>query len=256
MAIINHRFNSISAMVERARQVPERWHTAGHKSPLTYAEVLNRLLFGDERHVPESQCLLDKIEVEVDYDSVRAAWFPSASGAYPSIPDYLHNSPTSMRTRRKVENRNVPIGLWVDVTSSAAVSLEDLKKRGISVLALAMYLQAFRPVELHITISTKTQGSVVLDMDTTPFNISQAADILCNGETARLPMYAIIRHTSDDLLGSIQDDPKELRKAYNIPEGDLVITGTHVLNQLAISDPIAWINSIALHHASGNEIRQ
>lgn len=239
------QYHRVSELVADASQIPEQWQNANHDTPLSYSEILHRMTTGDLRHVEPAKRLIEDITTSENFDAKRSTWLPAISGAYPSIPDYLSGRPDSMRRQTRVQSQGVPIGLWVDVISSAGVSLENLQRRGIAVLALGMHLQRFRPVQLHVMATTMSQGGVCLDLETTPFDISVASDFLCNGETARLPMYAIIRNATNDWVGSMVTDVDYLRKCWDIPEGDLVLCGTHLNDRHMIDNPVQWINETA-----------
>lgn len=243
MSVRNFHFHTVADLVAEARKVTDSgWQTGGHYSPLSYREVLDRMLQGDLRHVSPAEAIMDQVNASADWSATKKQWRRNVYGAFPCVPAYLANDPLPMRSLINVETQGLPIGLWVDVVSSAGVSLEKLLRRGIAVLSLAMYLQRFRPVTLHVLVSTCNQGSVCLNLETTPFDVSVAADFLCNGETARLPMYAILRRATNAYLGSIQTDEEVIRQTWNIPPGDLVLTGTHLFDTDILNDPVAWVN--------------
>ncbi len=237
--------------MERAARVPEQWHTGGHVTPLPYNAVVARLPVGDPSHVERANAILAEID-DVLSDVTTPAWMPSVCGAYPIVPEYLAGMPDCMRMAQAQPVESSPVGLWVDVVSSAGVPLHELRNRGIAVLALALKLQQFKPVTLHVVVGTEFQGSICMDMETTPFDISVAANFLCNGETARLPMYAILREHVQSPLGSlVRPDMNLLRKRFSVPTEDIFLTGTH-LNDFEIrTNPVQWVKRMVAQFVVG-----
>lgn len=252
-------YNSVHEFTDRARQIPLKWQNTGKHATegLTYTDVLRLGLEGDDSLVAEAEKLLEQLMVASETIKVMQ-WNPSVYGAYPVVPEFLAGSPTPMRHRQSVETENLPIGIWVDLTSSGRIGLDTLRRRGIVLLALVLKLQAIRPIELYVCIgSSSNRGGVRITLNTRPLDLASSCFILCNGTFARLPMYALVREMSQSLITSLLIRESDFRAAFDVPEGDLVVGTAHLDYSSEIqSDPVAWINKqlAKFEHRGENEL--
>src|SRR4029450_10054823 len=104
---------------------------------------------GKRAKVPSDEERLTRIEREADLATLRPEWHSSVAGAFPSVPDFLAGIPECMRRRVVQPNELTPLTVWICTTSSGGVEFEDLQRRGVAVLALAMALANARPVEIR-----------------------------------------------------------------------------------------------------------
>jgi hypothetical protein len=151
---------------------------------------------GDTSKVSAAEKLLDKIEVQLERDCT--IWQNDMVGAYPDVAAFLANEPECMRRRHITEDDRSPLRVWVDVSSSGAISAEDLLPRGVAALALVMQLiRSGRAVELWTFISvhgrTNGQTAVCVKMNTSPIDIASVAYCLTSQGYARGLCYGAAR---------------------------------------------------------------
>jgi len=147
-----------------------------------------KLVEGDERMGNASDALLAKFEDLVPFST---AWQTrnDVVGGLPNVPAFLAGHPMSMRRRVRVAKEQAPLGILVDMTTSAGVSQDFMVKRGTLVIALVRMLALRRPITLHVT-SGLAAGSpsnpdgqrsacyVTTRIETTPLDLSRAAYML------------------------------------------------------------------------------
>jgi hypothetical protein len=151
---------------------------------------------GDVGKVAAAEKLLDKIEVHMQRECI--VWQNDMVGAYPDVAAFLANEPECMRRRHITEDDRSPLRVWVDVSSSGAISADDLLPRGIAALALVMQLiRSGRAVELWTFISVhgrvNGQSAVCVKMNTTPIDIASVAYCLTSQGFARGLCYGAAR---------------------------------------------------------------
>jgi hypothetical protein len=103
---------------------------------------------GDISAVAESDALLARMEEHIHMPSTRATWTDDVSGAFPNIPAFLSGQPLNMRQRVKVQIDSAPLAIMVDLGISGGISAQQVRNRGIAILALTRALSAHRPIEL------------------------------------------------------------------------------------------------------------
>jgi hypothetical protein len=162
----------------------------------TKAEYLKKTSTGDVSKVAAAEALLNKIEPELNRDSV--VWSNAMVGSHPDVGAFLANDPECMRRRHVTEDERSPLRVWVDVSSSACISWEDLLPRGIAALALVMQLiRSGRAVELwtfcslHGAVAGQTVPCV--QMCTTPIDVASVAYCLTAQGFSRGVCYGVAR---------------------------------------------------------------
>jgi hypothetical protein len=154
----------------------------------TTEDYLRKTRTGDASRVADAEKLLAKIEPELQRDSV--VWQNNVVGAYPDVAAFLANDPECMRRRHITEDERSPLRVWVDVTSSASFTWQDLLPRGIAALALVMQLiRSGRAVELwtYTSLHGKENGQTVIcvKMATTPIDVASVAYCITSQGFAR-----------------------------------------------------------------------
>ena len=215
----------------------------------TAEQSLNFAQYGNDSLVPEAEKLLESIQ-DVYGGTETNQWEPSPCGAYPIVPEYLNGSPTCMRQMLPVGEVS-PVCIYVCTTCSAAVTPEQIKKRGIAILALVMKLQAIRPVELFVTAETDgTGGDViqVIPIESKPLSLAHATYCLTSAGFVRRLTYGIANEKYNscgswgimyDKLGSSY--PEWLKGQLGCSPSDLYIKSAHCDDSM-LSDPVAWVN--------------
>jgi hypothetical protein len=227
------------------------------------AETKARAATGDISGVEKAEAMIDKIDVELDRAGVE--FVHDVAGAYPDVAAFLANDPENMIRRRHVElSEKAPVRVFVCTTSSAGVSAENLAKRGIAALALAMALiRQGRAVELF-TFSTvhgdKGDASIVVcKMRTSPVDLSSVAWCMTSGGHSRSMPYTIAgvngfdgRWSQGKRAKGIMDDDLSVREAACrrllgdwCSPSDVVLSnvfhGDERRQGSPLADPVAWV---------------
>jgi hypothetical protein len=152
----------------------------------SYEQFKQRVDTGDNSLVEESDKHLAKIEDQVP---MSRGWrnVDDVVGAVPNVPAFLAGHPQCMRRRQRTMRDTAPLAIYMDLTSSAGISAEDVQKRGIVLLALTRLLVEHRPVELWVGTSLGSGASyrfgksgpvsatVAWRIDTAPLDLARAA---------------------------------------------------------------------------------
>jgi hypothetical protein len=232
---------------------PEVWggkgYTYGNQSWFgnqTYSEIVDHAIHGDDSLVDEAEKLIAKLDADIELE--HPEWLPSVYGAYPIVSEYLASSPTPMRHKTQVPAENEPVGIWVDLTSSAGVSYDLIRKRGIVVLALVLKLQQLRPVDLHcccVLPADKNGGTFIdLTMPTRPLQLGVVCHVLTCVGFARHVMYGAAQKMNNSSLGRVISEDREFRTVGDIPEKDVTIMGSHLDHVKELSNSLAWVQGM------------
>jgi hypothetical protein len=216
-------------------------------SPKQAVELARR---GDDSLVPQAECLLQQFE-DLTLETPRREWQASCAGAYPVVPEYLAGSPQCMRMMRPITSHCGPVNIYFGITSSAALSKEELLKRGITVLALIAKLQAIRPVELHLVSLLDADRYDASDcittmrIDSRPLDLAVAGFLLSNCGFDR-----ILNHGLAEPFGfrggwsaTYKEGESALRKHLKLAEDDVYIPPAYYGDYLT-KDPVKWINGV------------
>jgi hypothetical protein len=230
---------------------PEVWGGKGYTGSdkqwfgnQTFKEIIDRAIHGDESLVPEAEKLIAQLDADIELE--HPEWLSSVYGAYPVVPEYLAGSPTPMRHKTRVPAENEPIGIWVDLTSSAGVSYELIKKRGIVVLALVLKLQQVRAVDLHCCCCLPSVNSYVdLVMPTRPMQLGVVTHVMTCVGFARHVMYGAVETWIKRSCNSrVINTDSEFRRVLDIPENDVTIIGSHLNSVRELSNSLAWVQGM------------
>jgi hypothetical protein len=209
---------------------------------MSYEQVCQTITKGDDAQVPRATLLLEKMLLTSNEVPVRQ-WVASPMGAYPVVPDFLSGMPTPMRVIEMTEDDSTPLKVWVDITSSAGVSLEELEARGIAILALILKLQTVRPVDLVLCCGTQSENcGLVIHWPTRPLDLATTCFALSNGAFARYAVYGLIRQHTGSYLGGLLGSVEAMREFFFIPEKDLVVPSAHLFDEVMRTDPVKWVN--------------
>ena len=173
------------------RFAPERdsWAGGSYEKALKYARQ------GDLKYVAEAERIVEKIDNELDTEGMRPMWCPSVVGNFPLVPAYLAGTPEAMMARTDVPDARGELDLWVEMGVSACVSQENMRRRGVIVLAAAMALSRVRNVRVVLfTAIEHTNMTITLQ---TPMDISEACGMITQTSITRKLIYA----HSDGRLG-------------------------------------------------------
>jgi hypothetical protein len=227
------------------------------------ADTKARAATGDLAAVGKAEAMIDKINVDIDRAGVE--FVHDVAGGYPDVAAFLANDPESMIRRRHVDiSEKTPVRVFVCTTSSASVKADDLNKRGVAALALAMALiRQGRAVELF-TFSTchgiKGDASIVVcRMRTAPVDLASVAWCMTSAGHARSMAYTIARvngfngawSEGDRAKGLTERDLGKRETACRRLLGDWcapsdvvlsnVFSGDETRKGSPLADPIAWV---------------
>ena len=216
---------------------------------------------GDISRVAASDNLLAQME-QYELATPRRVWIDDVCGPLPNVPAFLSGLPQSMRRRERDESANAPLAIIVDLTTSAAISAEDINTRGAALLALVRTLSARRPVELWVCAGedaiSSGAGFVAARLETSPLDLSSAAYALTHAGLVRALMYGVLG--GDPAIRSrglwpFSRSPltrTEMEAAFapamsHVTE-TLCIPGIHKEDP-CVNDPLAWLARQIAEHA-------
>jgi hypothetical protein len=165
---------------------------------ITHSQALTMATKGDDSQVAAAEALMEKFSAEIETSQYSDE--PSVAGCYACVPEALMGEPECMRVPELVGSESAPLSIYVDITSSATISADQIRKRGVAVLAAVMALSATRPISLHV-ITVMGGGKANSDGDefnivdvtipTAPLDLATAAFALCHVGFARRLFYAV-----------------------------------------------------------------
>lgn len=214
-------------------------------------KIMQTIANGDESLVPEAEKLMDSLEVALE--TVGRIWQSDVSGQVLSVPDYLANVPTTFRRMKETVSDVSPIKLYVSSSCAWYITPDQMQRRGVAIMALAMKLQAIRPVEVYLLTELGTNYNDILysaRLESRPISLAHCVNVLANVNVGRVILNGIARTEGFDYKNSSGYNVSTPTKGYEkwrasvlgITESDLVI-GRVARDSEILDDPIAWINS-------------
>lgn len=178
-----------------------RW--TGNKD---YDESIKQTRLGDLSGVAASDKLLAELESIIPQ---TRSWRNRLDvvGGIPNVPAYLSGQPYNMRRRERVMSEQSPLTIFASMELSGGISIDTMRKRGATILALVRTLANNRPVELYMCNSTGMNGvgsHLLVRIDTAPLDLARAAHVLTCPSVTRGLGYA----TNEMLM------KKKLRKQW------------------------------------------
>lgn len=221
---------------------------------LTYERAVECARDGDASNVVSAQAMLDKLDVAVEVPPVRD-WTACCAGAYPVVPEALLGLPQPMRLKQECEQEYAPVRVFVSLTCSGGLSADEMRNRGVAILALVLKLQSVRPVDVYIVnemhgVTTGGRCVIATPLDSRPLDLARACYVLTHVGFVRRVMY----HLSvlwDDCNGGWPDGwgSSEYDQWRNGPECldlqpmDCYIPPAHLDDSALLSDPVAWVRA-------------
>jgi hypothetical protein len=228
----------------------------------TAEDYLRKTRAGDVSRVADAEKLLAKIEPELHRDG--AVWQNDVVGAFPDVASFLANDPECMRRKRITDDDRSPLRVWVDVTSSAHFTWQDLLPRGIAALALVMQLiRSGRAVELwtYTSLHGRVNGQTVIAvrMATTPIDIASVAYCITSQGFARGLCYGAGRQfngfngswgSNYVMYGTLAERLAGARKtlAGHVAPQDIILPAPFIEDKtskgeagLVFRDPVQWV---------------
>lgn len=213
---------------------------------------------GDLRNVEKSDKYLAKYE-EMDLATMRPQWHDEVVGERPNIQAHIAGHPLAMRRRSREDNAMAPLAIIVDLTTSAALSTEQIMKRGACVLALVRILSARRPVELWagtvLDAYLNNWVTVMCKVEAAPLDLAVAAHVLTGAGFPRRLCYGISNEC--EYRGHWGFDNEDVSRKYMKPLFEpafphvvdmLCIPGLHLDNPL-VTNPEKWLDETVKKYA-------
>lgn len=273
-----HRFDSAEdfAAYMRAANANCRRHGSAYNddwSGRPFNDALDTLEFkGDAANVPAAQAILNQVQSD---ESIFTSGLPMPvdciAGYEPHVPHAIIGLPKSMIRREMSETQSIttPLRIYVDVAVSAGVSEQEMRNRGVAILALAMALQITRPIELHL-FSLQIDGRrqdyhsqytlCTIKMTNTPIDLSRASYCLSSKSFFRNLCLSFIyaslgvSHSGSSTWPFKGNNPNsevyksKARELMGMEAQDLLITGGYLNDTLMLNNPVAWVKrEVALH---------
>jgi hypothetical protein len=218
----------------------------------TYTQALDCVRNGDLAGVAASEQLLDKLEAE---QFVSPVWRNRLDvvGGSPCVPAYLAGHPMAMRRRERVMSEQGPLTIIVAMTLSGAIEVEDMRKRGATLLALVRLLSTNRPVEIWTAVclgSTGRGAHVLTKLDTAPLDLARAAHMLTDPCVTRGLGYASCNHIASGGYmggwphGNFEAYQRTARELYSNVIGtssEVLYVGAAHVNDPTVKEPVKWL---------------
>lgn len=247
MAVKHRHFNSSYEYAEFAKQAldspaPRYWYSSDRDGWRAY-QGIELVKNGDESNVSQALDLLANFTERIE--TPHLVWEHSLAGAFPDVPRYLNGDPDGMWCRDTTPSDRGPVRVWFGLHSSAWISEDQLRARGIALAAFAIAMSEVRPV--YITCYNNRQSPensashsiLSWDIQTSPLVLSELLACTSNPEVTRMlsiPLLCIINREVNypgcsfpmtrELLGCGEDD-------IFLPP----IIGSDEL----VTNPVAWI---------------
>ena len=215
---------------------------------------------GDPSAVPASEKLLANFEELVP---LSQAWQNtlSVTGGGVNVPVALTGNPHCMIRRRRVASAVGPLSILVDLTSSAAIPADKVRKRGVAILALTRLLSNVRPVEVYVIsalggYSNSKRNSIATRLDTSPLDLARAAHLISHTSISRCLGYGILQGllNADNGwgFGSFGVHSKTGKQAYTAmlaPANDVLFVPPIFMTDPLIENPVKWIQERITEYA-------
>jgi|HubBroStandDraft_1064217.scaffolds.fasta_scaffold125911_2 hypothetical protein len=247
---IVHQFESLHSLVSYVKSLPLKSAFEGHNGSLDKtAEITLR---GDETLVSKAEKLMSELEAKIETNSTSLE--ADVFGPVLSIPDYLANTPTPFRRLKTVISDVSPVRIFVGIACSGGLSPEEMERRGVAIMALAMALQAIRPVDV-ILYSEHGDDARVSDLlytvtlESRPMSLAHSINAIANVNVARHLTMGIASNegwSGHWPKGYSGRKPTPEYKVWRtdvlgITNQDIVLESPFYADEV-INNPIAWIN--------------
>ncbi len=244
---------AIACDSRRSADYADSW--LGGESP---RGALNTLLFGNDATTAQAEELLSQIALP-EISTRRAVTVRSPYGGRVSVSDWLAGSPTPMRRRRKTDLDTNPLQVYVSTTCSAAITADQIMRRGVAILAYLMLAQQYRPVDLclYTDMHGDDDGTthLLIPIESRPLNLSTSAYCLTSAGYDRGLTHSVGRMLNGfdgSWAAGFQYGRANaaytagLRRKFNASDDALMISSIHAHDPL-LTDPLGWINDQLSH---------
>lgn len=215
--------------------------------------VCRKAISGDESLVAEAAKLLDEFS-EITPETTRHQCARHVAGVTPDVPAFLAGSPRAMRRRSNMQSDHAPIRIVVNMVSSGAITTEQMRKRGIVILAFLMAASARRAVTLdwaYVTTDSRESrfrklGVISARIKSDPLDLASAAYAMGGPQIARsIGLFAHAKFVisgfwqSGGCVPSVEATPA-IRECLNMTPEDVFIPGAFYEDE-TIKNPKKWL---------------
>lgn len=254
--------------------------SGGHTLPTSdwgganYDGALKSLLQGDADRAVLAAKLFDEVVIAQTETLGRSVIAPSIVGHTPNVPAVIAGMPETMLTRQVTQQlaSNAPIRVVVDLFASWQITQQEFIKRGVAALAFTMVMNTIRPIDLYVA---HTGGSMhipnsavahIIKVDTKPLDLPRAVWMMSDPSFFRRLGFCSIMHElrplQEERMKRINYPPDSIpapiddRGWLGLTQNDIYIEKLVHRDILAITDPMAWVNSMILQHMYKDEVNK
>jgi hypothetical protein len=170
----------------------------------SWSQVAARCAVGHDESVGPASKLMQQLETGLSIETT--AYQSSVAGCFPNVPEFLAGEPECMWDQVHIDSDTAPLAIYLDLTSSAGITPDEFRKRGIAVLALTMLLSSIRPISLHVctvmgarvsdrpdTMRKRHESYSIASarIETAPLDLARAAYVMTDVAAARRMFYAV-----------------------------------------------------------------
>lgn len=180
-------------------------------------------------------------------------------GSTANVSAYLRGLPKAMNRRVRAENSslNAPMRIFMETTISSGVSTSEIVSRGIAMCAFVMAMGMTRPVDLYITSTVfpyngKRTGICVkvtektIDTGRVMFALTAVSYARKLAYNVQNQIMGLNPRTSHDV--PTVGDEALFRESLGMSNEDIFITGMHLFDREARTNPIAWVKKMLEKH--------
>lgn len=218
----------------------------------TFESFSKKVVTGDTALVEASDRFLASLEDQIP---VSRGWrvVEDVVGSVPNVPVMIAGVPQHMRRRVRTQKENAPLAIYMDLTSSGGIDVEQVTRRGTVLLALVRLLVEHRPVELWVGASLGSHGkscTVAWRIDTAPLDLARAAYHVGATGMSRGFGYGMC-HVAMHAAGNWPFGSYELhcrtakdRLAAVLPGQEVMYVPPIFLTDPMTTDPVGWIKRV------------
>lgn len=268
------RFDSPEAYADFiAHDVPRStWNRQDNFCGERMDAALGYLRNGHTKYLDAAQRIMSQLGDAQVFTSSVPVLRADVAGIIPNVPGLLAGHPQGMFARHFEESPSLaaPMSLYVETTVSAAVSHDQLIKRGVAMMAFTLAMEAMRPVDLY-TVSFCSHSSapgeygVVCKIASRPMDIGRAVYMLTDPSFNRRLAFTAWGHLSgtgdshDSFPWITSGGPSDgdyvnkIREIIGLEPDDVFIKGGYITDKLMLSDPVQWVKNMIAQHGGAKD---
>ena len=234
--------------------------------------TLNKAIVGDDTLSSEAEKLIGVFADEIQTSATQE--MPSIAGYMPCVPEALAGEIECMRDLVECESQLNVLNIVVELQFRVEITPEQIKKRGIAILALAMQIAATRPINLRVAWISQGKkqaangddciSTIDININTTPLDLASSTVALTNAAFYRRLIWSV----GSTFLGwngrfgtfngmqkcelptSSEIYQSKIRHYLDIPEDEqmFLIPAAFSTSDPIIQNPVGWIQrNLALY---------